>query len=484
MSQEMNITIVGSGYVGLVAAACFAELGHKVICVDNDEAKIAGLCQGKVPIHEEMLPELLAKHTPSKLEFTTDLRVACKNADAIFVAVGTPQDPSGKADLSYIDAVAHEIARNVDGYKVIVEKSTVPVFTSDHIARVMARNGVHHSNFDVVSNPEFLREGTAVYDFLMPDRIVVGAETDRSISMLRRVYEPLTSGSYYRGRNSIFTRDPQIKKPQLLVTSTKSAELIKHASNAFLAMKISFINGVSNLCEAAGADIDEVATGIGLDDRIGGKFLRAGIGYGGSCFPKDVAAFRHAAEKLGVSFGLLEETQVMNDLQIDHFVSKVSDALWTLRSKRVGVLGLSFKGGTDDLRCSPAVSIVKQLLKEGCQVRAYDPAGMENAKTTLFSGSAMQFVGNPYAAAQDADALLILTDWKEFAELDLQRLRGCLSYPIVIDGRNLFAPARMAAEGFDYISMGRVPVLAATASVAPQEATGLTSVARGQAHVD
>jgi UDPglucose 6-dehydrogenase len=479
MSQAMKITIVGSGYVGLVAAACFAELGHEVICVDNDEAKIARLCQGKVPIHEEMLPELLAKHTPGRLQFTTDLRVACRNVDAIFVAVGTPQDPSGKADLSYIDAVAHEIARNVDGYKVIVEKSTVPVFTSDSIARVMVRHGVHPSNFDVVSNPEFLREGTAVYDFLMPDRIVIGAETERSISTLRSIYEPLTSGSYYHRRNAIFTRDPQIKNPQLLITSTKSAELIKHASNAFLAMKISFINGVSNLCEAAGADIDEVATGIGMDDRIGPKFLHAGIGYGGSCFPKDVAAFRHAAEKLGVSFGLLEQTQLMNELQLDHFVAKISDALWTLRNKRLGVLGLSFKGGTDDLRGSPAVSIVERLLKEGCQIRAYDPAAMEMAKTTLSPSAAMQFVGNSYAAAQGADALLILTDWAEFAELDLQRVRNSLRYPIVIDGRNLFTPVRMAAEGFDYISMGRVPVLAAAGSLAPQKEAELTAAVWG-----
>jgi UDPglucose 6-dehydrogenase len=479
MSEEMNITVVGSGYVGLVAAACFAELGHNVICVDNDDAKIAGLCRGKIPIHEETLPELLAKHGSRKLQFTTDLGMACTNADAIFVAVGTPQDPSGKADLSYIDAVAHEIARSVDGYKVIVEKSTVPVFTSDYIARVMARNGVHRSNFDVVSNPEFLREGTAIYDFLMPDRLVVGAETERSINTLQSIYKPLTSGSYYRRPDSLFARDPQLKNPQLLVTSTKSAELIKHASNAFLAMKISFINGVSNLCEAAGADIDEVATGIGLDDRIGGKFLRAGIGYGGSCFPKDVSAFRYAAEKLGVSFGLLEQTQIMNELQLDHFVSKVSDALWTLRSKRLGVLGLSFKGGTDDLRHSPAVSIVKRLLKEGCEIRAYDPAAMETARTTLSPGASMQFVANSYAAAQDADALLILTDWEEFAELDLQRVRNSLRYPIVIDGRNIFSPARMAAEGFDYISMGRVPILAAADSLAPEKETTSASVVWG-----
>jgi UDPglucose 6-dehydrogenase len=478
MSQEVNITIVGSGYVGLVAAGCFAELGHNVICVDNDETKIVQLRQGKVPIHEDLLPELLARHSPHKLQFTTDLKLACSKAEAIFVAVGTPQDHTGKADLSFIDEVAHEIARNVNGYTLVVEKSTVPVFTSDWIARVMSRNGVHRSNFDVVSNPEFLREGTAVYDFLMPDRMVVGVESERATRILRRIYEPLTSGSYYRKDDCIVARDPEEKNPALLVTSTKSAELIKHASNAFLAMKISFINGVSNVCEAAGADIDEVAAGIGLDTRIGSKFLRAGIGYGGSCFPKDVAAFRHAAEQLGVNFGLLEQVQVLNERQLDHFVSKVSSALWTLRGKRLGVVGLSFKGGTDDIRDSPAISIIQKLLREGCHVRAYDPAGMDRAKYVLAPSETMQYAESAYAVAAEADALLILTDWQEFAELDLERLRESMRFPIVVDGRNLYEPAVMSNAGFDYFSVGRVPVFA-TAAPTADRILELTATERG-----
>jgi UDPglucose 6-dehydrogenase len=469
MSQSVNITIVGSGYVGLVAAGCFAELGHQVICVDNDEAKIAALRQGKVPIHEDMLPELLARHTPHNLQFTTDLKTACQHAEAIFVAVGTPQDHTGKADLSFIDEVAHEIARSVNGYKLIVEKSTVPVFTSEWIARVMARNGVHRSSFDVVSNPEFLREGTAVYDFLMPDRMVVGAESERATRILRRIYDPLTSGSYYRREDCIVTRSPNTPHPELLVTSTKSAELIKHASNAFLAMKISFINGVSNICEAAGADIDEVSEGIGLDARIGSKFLRAGIGYGGSCFPKDVAAFRHAAEQLGVNFGLLEQVQTLNERQLKLFVSKVSSALWTLRGKRLGVLGLSFKGGTDDIRDSPAISIIQLLLREGCLIQAYDPAGMERAHSVLPPSASMQYASSAYAAAEDADALLILTDWQEFATLDLEHLRQQLHFPIVIDGRNLYKPAAMTNAGFDYFSVGRLPAFTASTALLPAD---------------
>ena len=466
MAEGMNVTVVGSGYVGLVAAACFAELGHTVICVDNDEARIANLCKGKIPIHENLLPELLARQSPAALRFTTDLRVACDHADAIFVAVGTPQDAAGKADLSYVDSLANQIAKNVNGYKVIVEKSTVPVFTNEAIARVMARHGVPRENFDVVSNPEFLREGTGVYDFLVPDRIVVGAATPRSIRVMRELYEPMTSGSYYLRNDALFKRDPTLKSPQLLVTSIKSAEIIKHASNAFLAMKISFINGVSNVCEAAGANIDEVSAGIGLDERIGQKFLRAGIGYGGSCFPKDVSAFRHAAGQLGVDFGLLEQTERMNELQLERFVTKVSDTLWTLRNKRLGVLGLSFKGGTDDLRSSPAIAIVQRLLQEGCQIRAYDPAAMENARAMFRPNPALEFVGDAYAAAQGADVLLILTDWEEFTHLDLECLHDGLAYPVVIDGRNLFVPSDMAAAGFDYISIGRVAVHAATVTSA------------------
>jgi UDPglucose 6-dehydrogenase len=453
--EPVTIAVVGSGYVGLVASACFAEIGHRVICVDNDEAKVRTLQAGGIPIHEDYLPELLSQHRGGRLEFTTDLRNAAQTAQAIFIAVGTPQSRTGSADLSYVDAVASEIARSIDSYKVIVEKSTVPVYTNEWIRRVIERNGVPKDLFDVASNPEFLREGTAVVDFLHPDRIVVGAATDRASALLKQIYEPLTSGAYYRGDNRIPGPRTENELPPLLLTSTKAAEIIKHASNAFLATKISFINVVANICEAAGADVEEVAKGIGLDSRIGNKFLRAGVGYGGSCFPKDVAAFRNVAELVGVDFGLLHEVEKINEDQIHRFFQKVRSALWTFRGKKIGVLGLAFKGGTDDIRESPAIEIVKKLLSEGCIVSAYDPAAEARTKETIPPGSQMRYVESPYAAAQDADALLILNDWSEFAELDLAKLHYTLRYPIIIDGRNLYDPTTMTEHGFTYLSVGR-----------------------------
>lgn len=455
MKQPISIAVVGSGYVGLVASACFAEIGHKVICVDNDEAKVRTLHEGGVPIHEEYLPELLNRHRDQRLEFTTDLRTAAQAAQAIFIAVGTPQSRSGSADLSYVDAVASEIARSIDSYKVIVEKSTVPVYTNEWIRRVIERNGVPRDHFDVTSNPEFLREGTAVVDFLHADRIVVGSATERASELLQQIYHPLTSGQYYGHANAVPGPRSKEDPPPILLTSTKAAEIIKHASNAFLATKISFINAVANLCEAAGADVEEVARGIGMDSRIGTKFLRAGIGYGGSCFPKDVAAFRNVAELVGVDFGLLREVERINEEQKDRFFQKVRSALWTFRGKRIGVLGLAFKGGTDDIRESPALDIVKRLINEGCILSAYDPAAEERAKEVIPPGPQMRYVNDPYLAAQDADALLILNDWQEFADLDLPKLHYTLRYPIVIDGRNLFDPAKMAENGFTYLSVGR-----------------------------
>jgi UDPglucose 6-dehydrogenase len=454
-NEPVTIAVVGSGYVGLVASACFAEIGHRVICVDNDEAKVRTLQAGGIPIHEDYLPELLNQHRGGRLEFTTDLRSAAQTAQAIFIAVGTPQSRTGSADLSFVDAVASEIARSIDSYKVIVEKSTVPVYTNEWIRRVIERNGVPKDLFDVASNPEFLREGTAVVDFLHPDRIVVGAATDRASALLKQIYEPLTSGDYYRGDNRIPGPRGENELPPLLLTSTKAAEIIKHASNAFLATKISFINVVANICEAAGADVEEVAKGIGLDSRIGNKFLRAGVGYGGSCFPKDVAAFRNVAELVGVDFGLLHEVEKINEEQIHRFFQKVRSALWTFRGKKIGVLGLAFKGGTDDIRESPAIEIVEKLLSEGCIVSAYDPAAEARSKETIPPGAQMRYVDSPYAAAQDADALLILNDWSEFAELDLAKLHYTLRYPIVIDGRNLYDPATMTEHGFTYLSVGR-----------------------------
>ncbi|MBV8672063.1 MAG: UDP-glucose/GDP-mannose dehydrogenase family protein [Acidobacteriaceae bacterium] len=455
MNQPVSIAVVGSGYVGLVAAACFAEMGHSVICVDNDEAKVKLLREGGIPIHEDYLPELLNRNRANKVEFTTDLRVATQRSQAIFIAVGTPQSKTGSADLSYVDAVASEIARSIDDYKVVVEKSTVPVYTNEWIRRVIERNGVPKDLFDVASNPEFLREGTAVVDFLHPDRIVIGAESERAGNLLQSIYEPLTSGAYYRLPQSVPGCCGETNPPPFLLTSTKAAELIKHASNAFLAMKISFINVVANVCEAVGADIEEVSRGIGLDSRIGPRFLRAGIGYGGSCFPKDVAAFRHVAEQLNIDFNLLREVETINEAQKQRFFQKVRSALWTFRGKRIGVLGLSFKGGTDDIRESPALGIVEQLLKEGCTISAFDPAAMDRAKEVIPPSQHMRYVSDPYAAAEDANALLILSDWQEFGELDLDRLHYTLRYPIVIDGRNLYNPACMLERGFTYLSVGR-----------------------------
>jgi UDPglucose 6-dehydrogenase len=455
MKQPIQIAVVGSGYVGLVAAMCFAEMGHRVICVDNDESKVAALKSGDSLIHEKHLPELLERYRNTRVRFMTDLAEATRECEAIFIAVGTPQSETGDADLSYVEAVASEIARSINGYKVIVEKSTVPVYTNEWIRRVIERNGVKREAFDVVSNPEFLREGTAVEDFLHPDRIVVGADSERASDLLGRIYAPLTSGDYYNQPERIAGSCSSARPPVLLLTSTKSAEIIKHASNAFLALKISFINAVSNLCEAADANVEQVAEGMGLDSRIGPKFLRPGIGYGGSCFPKDVAAFRSVAEQMGVDFNLLSEVEKINGNQKKRFLGKVRSALWTLRGKRLAVLGLSFKGGTDDIRESPAMDLVEMLLAEGCAVVAYDPAAMKRAALELPASAQLRYAESVDDAVQDADAALILTDWEEFARLDLDRLHGALRYPIVVDGRNLYDPKTMMERGFTYLSIGR-----------------------------
>ena len=455
MKEPIQIAVVGSGYVGLVAAVCFAEIGHSVICVDNDERKVAALQSGDTLIHENHLPDLLERYRNSKVRFTTDLAEATRECQAIFVAVGTPQSETGDADLSYVEAVASEIARSINGYKVIIEKSTVPVYTNEWIRRVIERNGVRHDAFDVVSNPEFLREGTAVEDFLHPDRIVVGADHERASDLLCAIYAPLTNGEYYLRPNAIQGCCSENKPPPLLLTSTKSAEIIKHASNAFLALKISFINAVSNLCEAADANVEQVALGIGLDSRIGSKFLRPGIGYGGSCFPKDVAAFRSVAEQMGVDFTLLSEVEKINVNQKKRFLSKIRSALWTLRGKRLAVLGLAFKGDTDDIRESPAIDLVEMLLAEGCSIAAYDPAAMSRAALELPASPQLRYATSIEDAATDADALLILTDWKEFACIDLMQLNAIMRYPIIVDGRNMYDMKHMMDYGFTYLSIGR-----------------------------
>ncbi len=455
MAEPIQIAVVGSGYVGLVAAVCFAEMGHSVICVDNDERKVAALQGGETLIHENHLPELLERYRNTGVRFMTDLGEATRTCQAIFVAVGTPQSETGDADLSYVEAVASEIARSINGYKVIIEKSTVPVYTNEWIRRVIERNGVPADAFDVVSNPEFLREGTAVEDFLHPDRIVIGADSTRASDLLSAIYAPLTGGDYYGRPKAIAGCCSALKPPPSLLTSTKSAEIIKHASNAFLALKISFINAVSNLCEAADANVEQVAQGIGLDSRIGPKFLRPGIGYGGSCFPKDIAAFRSVAEQMGVDFSLLSEVEKINDNQKKRFLSKVRSALWTLRGKKLAVLGLAFKGDTDDIRESPAIDLVQMLLAEGCVVVAFDPAAMERAQAKLPPSPQMRYANSIDEAAAEADALLILTDWREFARIDLAQLHAGMRYPIVIDGRNLYDPQQMLENGFTYLSIGR-----------------------------
>jgi UDPglucose 6-dehydrogenase len=455
MPKSVSICVIGSGYVGLVAAVCFAEMGHQVICVDNDEAKVKTLREGGVPIYETHLPELLGKHLGRGVDFTADLSDAVERSEAIFIAVGTPQGETGAADLSYVEAVVSEIARAVTSYKVIVEKSTVPVYTNEWIRRVLHRRGVEPDHFDVASNPEFLREGTAVIDFLHPDRIVVGAGTERAADLLRRIYAPLSEGSYYERPGALAGACSAARPARLLVTTPQSAEIIKHASNAFLALKISFINAVANLAESVDADIEDIAAGIGLDSRIGAKFLRAGLGYGGSCFPKDVAAFHWVAQQQGLNFHLLEEVRRINDAQRDVFFNKVRAALWTLRGKRLAALGLAFKCDTDDIRESPALDVIQRLLDAGAYVTAYDPAATERAQAVLPPSDKMRYASNLYEAAQDADAVLILTDWKEFAEIDLAELNRAVRFPIVIDGRNLYKPQQMADHGFTYVSIGR-----------------------------
>src|SRR5579864_356364 len=395
----MQVAVVGSGYVGLVVAACFADLGHKVRCVDQDQAKIAALNAGENLIHEEFLPELLRRHRGRNLTFSTDLLGAVKESLVIVIAVGTPAAADGEADLSYVESVTREIAHSADGYKLIVEKSTVPVYTNAWIHRAMVLNGCH--DFDVASNPEFLREGTAVTDFLYPDRIVAGIGNEKAAAILRELYGPLRDGSYAQRDGAVPPPDGCTVPPIYLETSPQSAELIKHASNAFLAMKISFINAVASMCESVGANVQQVCQGIGTDSRIGPRFLRAGIGYGGSCFPKDVAAFRAVARELGCQFSLLAEVHRVNEEQRQRFLRKVNSALWTLRGKRLGVLGLAFKGGTDDIRESPAIAIVQSLLQKGAQITAYDPAAMERTREVL--GDRIAYANSSYEAAHDAD---------------------------------------------------------------------------------
>ncbi len=432
----MKIAVAGAGYVGLVTAACFAELGNDVICVDIDEEKIKKLNNGIIPIYEPGLDDIVKRNkNEKKLSFTTDLKKAIKESEIIFICVGTPPKENGEADLSYVENVARTIADVMDSYKLVVEKSTVPVQTGGKVANTIRAYNKHKVDFDVVSNPEFLREGSAVEDFMNPDRIVVGCETEKAKKLMEKLYAPL--------------------KSPILFTDIKSAEIIKHASNSFLATKISFINAIANMCELAGADVEKVAEGMGMDKRIGRAFLNAGIGYGGFCFPKDAEAFIRISEKLGYDFKLLKATQEINQQQKTHLVKKIEKALWVVKNKTIGVLGLAFKPNTDDMRFAPSIDIINELQKDGAKIKAYDPESMEKARQVLKN---VEYCKNPYDVAKDADALLILTEWSEFKELDFKKIKTLMRHHLVIDGRNIYNPEEMKIEGFSYISIGRSDV--------------------------
>jgi len=436
----MKIGIIGTGHVGLVSAACFAHVGHDVVAVDSMTEKIEGLQRGIMPFFEPNLDELVAEGTSAgRLRFSADFGDAVAHADVVFICVGTPSKANGEADLSQVEGVAHEIAQHLDGrYRVLVEKSTVPVTTGARVSGTLRMLGA--SGVDVVSNPEFLREGSAIADTLNPDRIVIGSSSERATQLLVDLYRPITDRS----------------DAEVLITDLPTAELIKHASNAFLATKISFINAVADICEATGADVETVAKGMGLDVRISRYFLRAGVGYGGSCFPKDVAAFAALAEQLGSEFGLLREVQRINALRPARLIEKLRKELWHLGRKRIAILGLAFKPGTDDLREAPALRVVEQLLEEGAEIVAYDPVAMNKAKEQL--PSSVRLAGSALEAMEGADAAMFLTDWDEFRGVDLASVKKALRFPIVIDGRNLFALEAMRNEGLTYISVGRPAV--------------------------
>jgi len=452
----MKIAVIGTGYVGLVSGVCFAECGHDVICVDINQKKIDNLKKGIIPIYEPGLDELVIRNADEKrLSFTIDISVAVKASDVIFIAVGTPPLPTGEADLSYIENVARQVALSIDSYKVIVEKSTVPVKTGEWVKRTIRFNNKEGVEFDVASNPEFLREGSAIGDFLKPDRIVVGVESERAADLLRKCYLPIInqSVSFDDETQKVIHQDPQENKAAFLVTNVSSSELIKHASNSFLALKISYINAVANFCGLAGADVEQVAKGMGLDSRIGMKFLNAGVGYGGSCFPKDVSAFLEISRELGYDFDLLEEVIRINKIQRSLFIRKIKKAMWIVKDKTFAVLGLSFKPNTDDMREAPSIDIINSLLEEGASVKAYDPVAMELSKDIF--GDRITYCSDAYDAAEGADALISMTEWDEFLNMDTKRIYGLLNYPIFIDGRNSFDPVEMAKTGFEYHSIGR-----------------------------
>ncbi|MDD5687458.1 MAG: UDP-glucose/GDP-mannose dehydrogenase family protein [Elusimicrobia bacterium] len=429
----MKLAVIGTGYVGLTTGVCFAEIGHTVICVDNDKNKISSLKKNKIPIFEPGLEEILKKNIKNKkISFTTNIRDAVRKSEAIFICVGTPSREDGSADLSYIEDVASEIARNMDSYKLIVEKSTVPVETGEKVEMTIKRNLKKNVSFDVASNPEFLREGSAVHDTFNPDRVVIGVSSKKAENILKEIYKPLNA--------------------KILVTDIKSAEIIKHASNSFLATKISFINAVANVCERCGADIEKVAEGMGLDKRIGKSFLNAGTGFGGFCFPKDLEAFFWISKKLGYDFELLKNVKVINEKQKQNLIKKIEDALWVIKGKTIGILGLAFKPNTDDMRFAPSIDIINMLQNEGAKIKAYDPQAGEKAKEVLKN---VIYCKNPYDVAKNSDCLVIMTEWDEIRNVDLEKIKKLLKHPIIIDGRNVFEPETMRKLGFIYKSIGR-----------------------------
>ena len=429
----MKVCIIGTGYVGLVTGATLAELGNQVICVDNNEEKVAMLNRDEIPIYEPGLKEMVrSAREADRIKFITSISDGVRASDIIFIAVSTPPKPDGSADLSMVAAVAKEVAENLNGYKVVVDKSTVPVKTGEKVAETIARYSQGNGDFDVVSNPEFLREGSAIYDTFHPDRIVIGTSSSRAADMLIELYKPLDA--------------------PVIVTDINSAEIIKHAANSFLATKISFANALVHICEASGANVEEVTKGVGLDNRVGSRFLNAGVGYGGSCFPKDVSAFISIADELGYDFQLLKEVERINEFQSEYFFNKIKETLWILEDKTIAVLGLAFKPNTDDMRNAPAEKIITKLLAEGARIKVFDPKSMEKAKEILPD---IEYCENPYQAAEGAEALVIITEWNEFKEMDLNRIKDLLHQPIIIDGRNIYNPDKMEKMGFTYKSVGR-----------------------------
>jgi len=432
----MHISIVGTGYVGLVTGTCFAEFGNDVICVDNDAKKIENLKKGISPIYEPGLDVLVAKNVKEgRLQFTTDLKEAVEKSLVIFIAVGTPPAEDGSADLQHVEAVARELAKIMNGYKIIVNKSTVPVGSAKWIKKVIEENMVEKKPFAVASNPEFLREGSAIEDFMRPDRVVIGAETDEAIAIMKDLYAPL-----------------YLIETPIVLTNLESAELTKYASNAFLAVKISYINEIANVCERVGADVHAVAKGMGLDKRIGSKFLHPGPGFGGSCFPKDTKAIVQIADKVGWDFQIVKSAININWQQHLLMIEKIKKALGDLKGKNIGVLGLSFKPNTDDMREAPSITIINGLIEAGAKIKAFDPVAMKHAQEIMPN---IQYCADTYQAAENSDALIFITEWNQFRSLDLEKIKKLLKEPVVIDLRNIYEPKRMRAVGFKYFCVGR-----------------------------